>query len=112
MRRLRSDLELLGTTLKIADFPVSRRWWGESRIFRRHRFKRLGIGRVLYITPSKNIKKFSQSDHGNINFESSKIGSHQRNWEHGAPRQSRIIRIVRNGRDFCSPNSLQPPRVA
>ena len=27
MRRLRSDLELLGTTLKIADFPVSRRWW-------------------------------------------------------------------------------------
>ena len=112
MRRLRSDFELPGTTLKIADFPLSRRPCRESRIFRCRRFKRLSIGPVLYITPSKNIKKFSQSDHGNINFESSKIGSHQRNWEHGAPRQSRTTRIVRNGRDFCSPNSLQPPRVA
>ena len=27
MRRLRSDFELPGTTLKIADFPVSRRSW-------------------------------------------------------------------------------------
>ena len=53
------------------------------RIFRLPGFTRLSTGRVLYITPSKNIKKFSQSDHGNINFESSKIGSHQRNWEHG-----------------------------
>ena len=82
------------------------------RIFRLPGFTRLSTGRVLYITPSKNIKKILQSDHGDTNFEWSKIGSHQRNWEHRAPRQSRIIRIVRNGRDFCSPNSLQLPRIA
>jgi hypothetical protein len=112
VRRLRSDLELLGTTLKIADFPLSRRPCRESRIFRCRRFKRLSIGPVLYITPSKNIKKFSQSDHGNILFEVVEVPSHQRNWELRAPRQPRITRIVRNGRVFCSPNSLQLPRVA
>ena len=82
------------------------------RIFRLPGFTRLSTRRVLYITPSKNIKKFSQSDHGNINFEVVKVSLSQRNSEHRAPRRLYIIRMVRNGRDFCSPNSLQPPRVA
>ena len=43
------------------------------RIFRLPGFTRLSTGRVLYITPSKNIKKFLQSDHGNINFEVVKV---------------------------------------
>ena len=43
------------------------------RIFRLPGFTRLSTGGVLYITPSKNIKKFSQSDHGNINFEVVKV---------------------------------------
>ena len=43
---------------------------GGSENFRFLEFARLGTGPVLYIAPSKNIKKILQSDHGNINFES------------------------------------------
>ena len=43
------------------------------RIFRLPGFTRLSTGRVLYIAPSRNIKKFLQSDHGNINFEVVKV---------------------------------------
>ena len=46
---------------------------GGSENFRFLGFTRLGTGAVLYIAPSKNIKKFSQSDHGNINFEVVKV---------------------------------------
>ena len=43
---------------------------GGSENFEFLGFARLGTRRVLYIAPTKNIQKFLQSDHGNINFES------------------------------------------
>ena len=82
------------------------------RIFRLPGFTILRSGRVLYIAPSKNIKKNLQSDHGNMNFDSTSREIAPAQFELRAPRQPRFTRIVRNGRDFCSPNSLQPPRVA
>ena len=43
---------------------------GGSQNFRFLELAPFGSGGVLYIAPSKNIQKFSQSDHGNINLES------------------------------------------
>ena len=82
------------------------------RIFRLPGFTRLSTGRVLYIAPSKNIKKFLQSDHGNINFDSTPREIAPAQLELRAPRQPRIIRIVRNGWENAPPNSLQLPRIA